>query len=233
MKHKLFRLIIPLVSFFTCALLLEFIFSFWFTENKEYYIWTPDLEYKYSLANDYIQDISLLSQVSFNSIGARSEEVPNKYSKKIIAIGGSTTECIAISQELTWASLLQEQLTDSKNKFWVGNFGKSGDDTHHHILQLDEMLKKKELKDVSMALFLVGYNDAVKAIQYPKRYLNTSKEDLRIKGFKVVPDKDLPYYRCLALFKFLKYTNHRISFNRFDEESLNESYKVIRKKWTT
>src|SRR5215213_5859914 len=60
-----------------------------------------------------------------NSLGFRGPEPPADFKDHltIVAVGGSTTECLFIPEGETWPDLLQQQLQTSFNKVWVNNAG--------------------------------------------------------------------------------------------------------------
>lgn len=99
---------------------------------------------------------------SRNSMGLRGEEMPADAENyvKIIAIGGSTTECSYNSDSLTWPEVLKRQLRGKlQAKLWVNNAGLDGTTTYgHRILLQDHIVKLRP----NYVLFLVGINDTEK-----------------------------------------------------------------------
>jgi len=90
--------------------------------------------------------------VKKNSLGFRGPEFDNsKY--KIVAIGGSTTECLLINEVNTWPHLLAGMLG---KEYWVNNAGMDGHSTFGHILLMKRFIVP--LKP-DMVLFLVGCNE--------------------------------------------------------------------------
>ncbi|MFT7421437.1 MAG: hypothetical protein ACI9QN_002368 [Arcticibacterium sp.] len=84
---------------FTLELALSWVYDF----PDGYYTNTPNKHFGMKLDLEFIGGVhDDVSSVSFNSLGARSEEVSDSYKHKILAIGGSTTLCIALTQEKTW-----------------------------------------------------------------------------------------------------------------------------------
>ncbi len=93
-----------------------------------------------------------------NSIGLRGPEPPVAFKDhlSIIAIGGSTTECMFMSEGKTWEDQLYKNLSGSFPKLWINNAGFSGHSTFGHIILLRDYIVN--LKP-SICLFLVGGND--------------------------------------------------------------------------
>ena len=208
------------------VLILELVLSFYYKKNQNYIINAPGLEYQYNFNSKYVKNMSGMINVKINSLGARSSEIADYHQEKIIAIGGSTTECNTTNQPLTWTEKVQQTLTKNlKREFWVGNFGKSGTTSEHHILQSQEVFKIKELADVKTVIYLIGFNDALKALHYPKRYSNTPVLDLRKKAFMVYPDKELPYWKRNSIFKFIKEKRFLWQLKLVDKDIFDERYR--------
>lgn len=62
----------------------------------------------------------------------------DEYALKLLCIGGSTTECLYVKEELSWPYLLQTSLSQKLNtSVYVGNAGKSGmySVAHSYVIQ--------------------------------------------------------------------------------------------------
>lgn len=102
---------------------------------------------------------------SRNSLGFRGPELrrgnPDSGTEggcllKIIAIGGSTTECHFLNDDRTWPYLLGKRLSDSFRNCWLDNAGLDGHSTFGHIVLLNGHVKQLQ---PSVVLFLTGIND--------------------------------------------------------------------------
>ena len=93
--------------------------------------------------------------VKKNSLGFRGQNPPadKKDYLSIIAVGGSTTECIYITEGKTWPDLLSEKLLKDLGNVWVNNAGLNGHSTFAHIQLMDYIVTLKP----DVVLFLVGY----------------------------------------------------------------------------
>jgi lysophospholipase L1-like esterase len=96
--------------------------------------------------------------VSTNSLGFRGPEPPADFTGAltVVAVGGSTTESLYVSDGKTWPELVGRDLSSSFSRFWVNNAGLDGHSTFGHRLLLDQRLARLRPK---VALFLVGLND--------------------------------------------------------------------------
>jgi len=97
--------------------------------------------------------------INTNSKGIRGDDWSNDRSKeyRILAIGGSTTECLFNDQPNTWPALLQTRLgTVEGRKVWVGNAGHAGFTSRHNVLEMRHM---PDQYDPDAVVILVGGND--------------------------------------------------------------------------
>ena len=89
--------------------------------------------------------------------GLRSRERRADDELRILAVGGSTTECLYVDDPDVWTSLLETSLSSRSGKrVWVGNAGKAGLRLVHHTV-LMRTLATEIRPDVTVAL--VGAND--------------------------------------------------------------------------
>src|SRR5205807_2797878 len=94
-----------------------------------------------------------------NEFGLRGRSWPhvdNVY--KIMAIGGSTTECLYLDDSAEWPHLLMEEMNarQKKHVVWVANAGVSGHTSVHSLALLQSL---PILSNVDMLIFLIGAND--------------------------------------------------------------------------
>jgi len=94
--------------------------------------------------------------VTKNSLGFRGPELPRSSTVKILAVGGSTTECIFVNDGKTWPDVLRSRLNLSYGPVWINNAGLDGQSTYGHLFLLKQHILK--LKP-DVCIFLVGCND--------------------------------------------------------------------------
>lgn len=96
--------------------------------------------------------------VRFNSLGFRGPEPTNDWDERltIVCVGGSTTQCIYLSEGTTWPDRLAEQLTRDDPTVWLNNAGLDGHSTFGHLQLLDQYLAELHPK---LILFYIGLND--------------------------------------------------------------------------
>jgi lysophospholipase L1-like esterase len=95
---------------------------------------------------------------SKNSIGFRGPDPPVHFDDAltIVAVGGSTTECLYLTDGKDWPLALGARLGVVFPGVWVNNAGLDGHSTYGHALLLRQAITRRRPKVV---LFLVGAND--------------------------------------------------------------------------
>ncbi len=100
----------------------------------------------------------------YNHYGLRGPEPPAGSSGYgVVAVGGSTTECIGLDESETWPQLLMEGLRRAAPaaSVWVGNAGVSGNTTAHHL----RLLKTSPIvRRANLVIILAGINDLLTAL---------------------------------------------------------------------
>ncbi len=77
-----------------------------------------------------------------NSIGFRGADPPSDFSRKlsVVTVGGSTTECYYLSDNLTWPEQLRQRLDPQFSDLWLNNAGLDGHTTFGHQRLFDQYL---------------------------------------------------------------------------------------------
>jgi lysophospholipase L1-like esterase len=134
-------------------------------------ILTPDK--KYIFDNNKIDKLDKVIYVSRNHLGFRGEALPRDFAQTltILTVGGSTTECIQISDGKTWPDILASKLKRRFKPLWLNNAGIDGHSTFGHLVLMEDYIIPLKPK---MVVFLIGAND---------RYLKDSSA-LDRKSFK-------------------------------------------------
>jgi hypothetical protein len=152
------------------------------------------------------------SRYVINSLGIRGDELPAAGAAyRILCVGGSTTECIYLDQDETWAGLLQTKLRlQSSRDIWVGDVGVSGYATPHH---LRFVLGSTLIDEMDCLVFLTGINDLLWTIGG--------------RDFSVVPPRPAstvrPVFLRTALGRLARAAHHRLTIPRSAEVVENET----------
>lgn len=93
-----------------------------------------------------------------NSLGFKGPEPPKDFADwlTVVAIGGSTTECLEIAADKTWPHQLGVKLEHDFNKLWLNNAGFCGHSTYGHYVLVHNFISKLKPK---VAVFLIGINE--------------------------------------------------------------------------
>lgn len=125
-----------------------------------YYVYPPGLERVFEPRDDLMPGVRGPSRFRVNGHGLRGDELTPEKTRRILAVGGSTTQCLYLDQSRAWPQRLQEILGQSspgQPAVWVGNAGKAGRRLAEHILQVDHVTP--QLGGVDVIVLLVGAND--------------------------------------------------------------------------
>ena len=123
-----------------------------------------------------------------NSMGVRGREwSPDRSSEyRILCVGGSTTESPYTDNTRVWPHLLEERLGSLPDgrRVWVGNIGRSGLRSTHHVLQIERLLP---VYDPDLVIVLVGINDLTRYLARGARIDSESIAELEARAFAVYP----------------------------------------------
>ncbi|WP_046756394.1 SGNH/GDSL hydrolase family protein [Kordia jejudonensis] len=227
MARKSFVKKLKYYSIFTIILLIiaEIILSLLEVVPTNYYVNTPNSGFTWKINPDEITGIQQDSEVSFDELGARSISNYEDANHKIVVFGGSTTACFALTQEKTWPALLEKELGDS---YWVGNFGRPGNNSSHHALQFKYTLDKPQLSDAKTVVVMLGVNDFVGYLISPDRYLHLPENNLKRFAFQHVPNDHLPFYKRLTLYQLASRAKQNITFYFKHKDYLTQTSLDIR-----
>ena len=123
-----------------------------------YYLWPPYLSRNITTLPNVFPGVSGTKRFYINSIGMRGSEPTASDKKRIVAVGGSTTESGELDESETWPALLQNMLNENnEQKMWVGNAGRRGSTTRDNILQMKYFVS--QINNVNTIILLSGIND--------------------------------------------------------------------------
>ncbi len=93
-----------------------------------------------------------------NALGTRGPLPSPDDDLRILALGGSTTECFVLSLEESWPFRVGQLLGGAAGrKVWVGNIGRAGRHSRQHYF--DAKYVVPELGRAHLALLMIGIND--------------------------------------------------------------------------
>ena len=113
---------------------------------------------KYSFSHEETTKLDPITLHTKNALGFRGPDPPRDFAKRLtlVTIGGSTTECLFLSDGKTWTDVLARRLTRSWPDVWVNNAGLDGQSSYGHLILLRDLIVSLRPR---VAVFLIGVND--------------------------------------------------------------------------
>ena len=201
---------------------------------NEYYTWPPHLRRVFRTDPRYVPGVSGPSRFETNSLGLRADELAPNRSYRILAIGGSTTECEYNDQGKTWPYLLQETINQAQHakRVWVGNAGMNGKATRHHLVAM-QYLPMQKMK-IDAVILLIGVNDFQEYLDNPDFLSKPApKEQLleeTFKGGMRHPQPGERFYRRTGTWRAWRGAKQKW-FERGEEKKLSDDNGKILETW--
>jgi lysophospholipase L1-like esterase len=113
---------------------------------------------KYHFSHEQTTKLEPITTHTKNSLGFRGPDPPRDFSRRLtlVTIGGSTTECLFLSDGKTWTDVLARRLARSWPDAWVNNAGLDGQSSYGHLILLRDFMVSLKPK---VAVFLMGVNE--------------------------------------------------------------------------
>ena len=174
-----------------------------------YFLLPPNSRDKMRIPSSMLVDMPPMARHSINAQGVRGDPLGSEQEYRILAIGGSTTACGALDAQQTWPARLQTILNDRspRRHIWVGNLGKDGLSTRHHLVTMSRFLPQHPKVDT--VLFLVGVNDLLGRLAADKQFQPLSVAQIEndsnvlARAFAIMPREadSKPWFRKLGLWR--------------------------------
>src|ERR1043166_6356455 len=174
------------------------------------YVWPPGMRRTLRPLTGIMPGVEGEARFIVNSDGFRADELTPDFSYRILAVGGSTTECLYLDQDEAWPQLLQKNLNEKQHsqKVWVGSAGKSGPNTRDNIVQLRHILS--QFKQLDALILLVGVNDLSTRLRQDAGYdpnfmrREDAERQLLSRAFAAPFEESLPFYKRTAVWRLLR-----------------------------
>jgi len=222
-RENLCRLLLVVISIVLSLAAGEYGLRFYLahqTDNK-YYVWPPNMQIVYRPAAGSMPGVTREAKFSTSKEGIRGDDLSDRQTYRILAIGGSTTECLYIDQEISWPYALQRKLNAGKSDaVWVGNVGKSGLSTREHYMHMKYLLP--QLPKIDTIVMLTGGNDLL------RRLIDDTAYDPDFLGhYDVIKQKIIR-----GAFSVVPYFpgKYRLRFGYYDETAIGSLYKQWRQQ---
>jgi lysophospholipase L1-like esterase len=184
-----------------------------------YYLWPPYWSQTFRPEPGRLPGVGPYAHFQVNSQGIRGPEwsVSRAQEYRILAVGGSTTECLYLDQDKAWPALLGRGLgrTVDGRGVWVGNLGRSGRTTRDHLALARLAL---EQYDVDALVMLVGANDLLLRLSQAEEYDPHFVDDIArfhawaLPRFAIVPETstaDAPWFARTAVGRLARQLQQR------------------------
>lgn len=183
----------------------ELAVSLVYPRPQQFYVRRPHLHRTFSPLGDVMPGVSGPTGFITNFLGIRGDEFAEGQQYRILAVGGSTTECVYLDQDRAWPSLIQRNLIEATRlRVWVGNVGVSGHYTRDHIVYLKYLLP--QYPRINAVVVLPGINDfslQTSHADYDPHFLARpgAEGEVMHKAFYVLPSRfEQVIYRKTALW---------------------------------
>jgi lysophospholipase L1-like esterase len=179
---------------------------------SDYFVWPPHLERVFRPSPGIMPGVEGPARFFVGSLGLRGDELGADDDLRVLAVGGSTTECLYLDQGEAWPQRLQVELARLQHRRpWVGNAGRSGLNARDHLVQLRHLLPQLPRMDV--VVLLVGLNDMMLALAQDEAWdagfldREGAEAELLARAFDVRPlaeEHGLPFHRRTALWRLIE-----------------------------
>lgn len=176
-----------------------------------YYPRPPNIYREYDVLAGVLPGVEGKARYWTNSQGIRGEEILPETTYRILAVGGSSTECLVLDQTEAWPQLVQDALNRTKNQHvWVGNAGQSGRTSRENLLHLKYLLP--QYPEINAVIVLMGMNDLSLRLSQDESYnpdywADPNAEQALIRRafyWLAKADPFEPYYQQSATWRLVK-----------------------------
>lgn len=220
-RENLIRLTLVVLGALLALVACEYGLRFYLsaTGSSKYYVWPPNMVKVFRPTPGTMPGLTNTATFRTNAEGLRGDGMPAGPQYRILAIGGSTTECLLIDQDKAWPLALQKRLNDlGRREAWVGSAGKAGLSTREHYMHMKYLLP--QFPGVDAVIILAGCNDFMRRLieddRYDPQFLDhyAEWEPRLIRG----AFSETPYYPG----------KYRFRTGYYDETAIGSLYKKFR-----
>lgn len=183
-----------------------------------------------------------------NAFGIRGPEFgADSAEYRVLALGGSTTECAVLDEPETWPAIMDAAMARARDgrEVWIGNVGRSGLTSRDHVVEFRYLLP--QLPRIDLIVVLAGINDLTSTLkqgfnyQPPLPITDPSAERQQVgRTFAVTPgpfhrpgtefllSQDAPWYKATALWQLAKRVRIRMTSNSLVQDPEGRNYELWR-----
>lgn len=235
-SQRTFAGLLVVTSFCLAVVLAEFVLR-QFVPTR-FYVLPPGLNQQFAPRPDIMPGVSGPSAFTVNSFGMRGTEWSDEARIRIVAVGGSTTECLYLDDREAWPRLLEDLLNEKlgANTVRVGNVGRSGHNTRNHMLQVEKLLE--QYPDIDLLILMIGINDFALRLLHGETFVPLAKESesyrekLFYRSFALIPpgQPELPFLQRLAIWQQLRHLKKTVLESGLDDNE-QDATGLIYDRW--
>ena len=192
-----------------------------FPPSHSYFVMRPGRDWTVTAAPDLLPGVTGIGHFRVNRFGVRGREFGDDAEYRILAVGGSTTQCAVLDDTEVWTHVLETALgrTADGRPVWVGNVGRDGATSRDLVMHVKYLLGQYPRIDAVVSL--VGVNDMISALHQGWHYRPPqpvteprAEQAQRQRAFAVVPGRiqdpvgyptlHLPWYKTTALWQLAR-----------------------------
>jgi len=188
----------------------------------QYFVSPPGTRAVFRPSSEIMPGVEGESHFSINEHGLRGDAFSADQTYRILAVGGSATECLFLDDKEAWPYLLQEILNakaELGKPIWIGNAARSGLNSRNHIVQVERLTA--QYPRVDALLILVGVNDLLYRLQADKQY----------RPFPGVEGLSSDEYQALMASSFSVLPSRSVQFPLYVPMELSSRLQAIKRRF--
>jgi lysophospholipase L1-like esterase len=199
--------------------------------GNAWFVRPPYLHRELHPSPEIMPGVSGVSHFEINGDGFRGDEFSDEQDIHLLALGGSTTECLFLDDSEAWPRLLQDHLAGARvgSRIWVGGASRSGLNTWHHKVQVEKLLAQSP--HIDALLVLAGVNDLSYRLALDRAYAPPDPGKVLDEAFEQKPLRfmDGPLYKKTALWQRLKKIDRQLRAEGTAQDATGRIYVTWRR----
>jgi len=130
---------------------------------RKEYLYPPGASYTYRIDPSIAPGLEGAGRFTINELGLRGPGIETSLGDRVIAVGGSTTQCLYLDDSEAWPGVLMQELKARGRSAWVAAAAVAGHTTVHHLRFLQTL---PSLREIDLLIFLAGINDLVTTMNH-------------------------------------------------------------------
>lgn len=228
--YSMKRLLVLAVSIIISLLIAEVVLHIVYPPKDTYYIWQPNLYHVFKPDSSIFPGIAGNKSFTINSSGTRGDLFTDA-GKNYVCLGGSTTECLYLDDNETWARVAQGELGEG---YTISSLGKSGVTTREHYLHIKYTVK--HLEHVKGVILMAGINDLMKHLSHQGvndyfHFTQQIEDSLVNTIFLKRSNEGNTWWRRTALFRLAQSVYHKYKQQGVTWQNVQDDTGIALARW--